>query len=483
MTQAAAAPRASQPPRLAPALDVVRLTRWREWLALAGLLALVFVAFVFRLNSVVLSDMDEGTYLYAGKLLAEGGLPYRDFLLAHPPLLVLMAAAWERLAGSDVMAARLVYLALVLLSTLPLYGLARELARSHVAGALAVVTYTTGMLLLANMGRTIRLEPIMSGFLIAGSCAYLQRPVSRRLTAGAGALLAAAVLVKLVALVPIGFLLLGDLLFRRRRDLPPSWAWLAAGAGVVLLPAAVFLFSQPHFVEDALLSQLNRPGLPLATRAYFVWQDFTRYPVIPVALVAAVWLLLRSNDRRLRVVALISIGGSLSLVVLFRTFFGYYLVQVLPWLAVTFAAVCAAGARQLGARGRRALLPVVVVLGLALPVAYDEYYYRTAHDHVSSPAEVVARLRGGNGYVYTMYPSLALWSGRTIYPWYYAADALVPRLTGRLGSAEFVRAFSECQALVFYAGELDDYPEAQAYVEREFRPVYQDAFFAVWTRS
>src|SRR5579859_5525520 len=115
-------------------------SRWREAAGVAGLLVAVFVVFLYRLSSVVISDMDEGTYLYAGKLLTQGLLPYRDFLLAHPPLVVLLAAGWESLAGYDIMAARLAYLAVVLLSTIPLYLIARRLTGAMAGGLFAVAT-------------------------------------------------------------------------------------------------------------------------------------------------------------------------------------------------------------------------------------------------------------------------------------------------------------------------------------------------------
>jgi 4-amino-4-deoxy-L-arabinose transferase-like glycosyltransferase len=240
---------------------------WHETLSVGGLLLLIACGFLSRLPAVIISDMDEGTYLYAGKLLASGQAPYRDFLLAHPPLAVLLSGGWQWLFGSAVMPARIAYLVLTLASTISLYAIGRALARSHLAGLLAIAAYTTGMLLLANMGRTVRLEPLMNAFLLAGFAAYLLRPDSLRVRALVGALLAGAVLVKLVAVVPAGLLVIADACWARpgRRFLP-SWLVAAGGAALVLVPSAVVLLSQPGFVDDVLRSQLNRPGLPLETK-------------------------------------------------------------------------------------------------------------------------------------------------------------------------------------------------------------------------
>jgi hypothetical protein len=68
-----------------------------ELLGVAGLLLLICCAMLFRLDWILLADpQDEGTYLHASKLIAEGFAPCRDFYLAHPPLLMLGVGAWMR---------------------------------------------------------------------------------------------------------------------------------------------------------------------------------------------------------------------------------------------------------------------------------------------------------------------------------------------------------------------------------------------------
>jgi hypothetical protein len=458
-----------------------------EGAALLGLLVLLFSTFLYRLPAVVISDMDEGTYLYAGKLLAEGHLPYRDFLLAHPPGITLLGAGLTWLFGPEIMPARVVYLALILLGMAPLYLVTRSITRSPLAGLLAVASYGSGMLLLANMGRTVKLEPLMNAFLIAAFALYALRPRSLRARALVGALLAAATLVKLVAVVPAGLLVLGDLLWiRPNRRFLRSWGAAAAGAAVVLLPAVVLL-RLPGFVDDVLRSQLERPGLPLHTRLYYLRQNFVRFPPIPVALVASAYFLARSRDWRLRAAALLGLGSTLILVLAFRTFLAYYIVQALPWLAVVFAVVVWAAAQHLAARGltwvRPALAAGTLFLAGAVPMLYGEVYYRRGDDHVSSPAQVVSRLRGGQGYVYAMFPAFALQAGRELYPWYYSADSLIPRITSRIGDDDFVQVFDGCQAVVLFPDELAAYPRARAFLEQHFRPAYQDAHWALWVRA
>jgi 4-amino-4-deoxy-L-arabinose transferase-like glycosyltransferase len=454
-----------------------------EWLAPIGLLALVFAAYLFRLDSIVVADMDEGTYLYAGKLVSSGQVPYRDFLLTHPPVIAYLAGLWVAVFGSGVMPARIGYAILVLASTLPLSALTRTLTGSRLAGLLAMSSYTAGMLLVANMGRTIRLEPLMNAALIAAVAVYLLAPRRAPWLAAAGMLFALAVLVKLVAVIPIGVLLAAEL-WLRRDGLIRRWALTAAGAAAVLLPAAAVLLSEPRFVEDVFVLQLERPGLPLAVRIAFVVQDFVRDPLIPLSLVAACWYIARPTEARLRAIALVAVGSGLALVILFRTFFGYYLVQDLPWLSVCLAA----GAADLGRRAGwawwpRATAAAIIALAIVIPLAYDEAYYRTAHEHVSSAAPIAAALAEGTGPLYSMYPSFALWSGRPACASYYAADSLIARITGRFGDDDFVSLFSRCPTLVLWTGELADYPRALAYVTENFTPALTNADYALWTKK
>jgi hypothetical protein len=458
--------------------------RWREVAVVAGALLVTFVVFLYRLSSVVISDMDEGTYLYAGKLLSQGLIPYRDFLLAHPPLVVLLAAGWESIAGSSIMAARLAYLAVVLIATVPLYLVAKRLSRSMLGGLLAVATYTTGMLLLADMGRTIRLEPMMNAFLIGGFALYFLRSDSPRLRVVIGIVFACAILVKLVAAVPLVLLFAGDLFWSRRgRSFATFWSPVLLGGAIVLLPAAAILLAQPHFVEDVILSQVARPGLPSSLRAYYLIQDLERFPAIAIALVAAAWFLLRGNAQT-RVISLVALGGTLGLVFAFRTFFGYYLVQILPWLAVLFAVATVAVVRRFaGARADLLLAALLVGIGALVPLAYEEYYFRSAHDHVSSPAAIVPLLQANSGPMYSMYPSFALWAGRPEVSWYYSADSLIPRLNGDVSDQQFIQGFSAARSVVLFAGELDDNPQAAAFLANNFHQEYGDAYYSVWERN
>ncbi|MEX1254767.1 MAG: glycosyltransferase family 39 protein [Dehalococcoidia bacterium] len=456
-----------------------------EGLVLLGLLALIFASYSLHLASAVLPNQDEGTYLYGAKLIAEGQVPYDDFFLGHPPLLMAIFAVPFKLFGVDVMMARMIYMTIILLSTIPLYLLVKNLSGSRMAALLSVPLYTTGTLIVANTTRTVLLEPLMNAFIISAMALYFWRPDSLRVRVAVGALFGFAFMVKLVAVLPAICLVGGDLLWRREdRRYLLSWAVTVAGAALVLLPSAAYLLSQTDFLHDVVGSQLDRPGLPFQLRREYFMEESTRYPAIPLALLASVWLLVRGSDPRMRVVAVVALGQVLILFFAFQTFLGFYLVQILPAVAIVFAVVgCEIGQRLF----KRAWLPVgtaclFVVAGL-IPLAYAELYHRYADEHDSSARAVVRLLQQDDGYVYSQMPSFALWSDRELYPWYYAADSYLPRITDRADDDDFIDVFSHSQALAFWRGEVEYMPRAEVYVNDNFELAYQDEHWELWVRK
>ena len=436
-----------------------------EWGALAVILAALGSASLWRLGEMIVPDMDEGVYVYAGKLIAEGSQPYRDFMLAHPPLVPYLAAlSWEAGEGS-LMFTRLVAILLTMASCVPVFLLARRLAGSGVAGLLAVCIYHVGMIWTAHLGRTLRLEPVQNAFLVAGFAAWILGRGNRS-AFGAGLLLAGSLAAKFTSIVPIACLAIVDLLWQVGGKTSPGRRWvLASGAAAVLIPLGAWCLAQPGFVEWTLQAQAGRPRQSLQGRATTFLEALVRFPLLVPGLAYAAWQL-RSPSPLWRAFAWTTLICTGSAVLMFNTFFRHYLAIALPWLSILLGAGVATVLRP---AGRRPVVLASVALAVLSPILFTEISIRRAPLHSTGAASVIPFLKSGRGYLLTSAPTFALASGRTLLPWYFIVDSYLGRETGRLADAEFAAAVARAGTVVLYPGEAGRLPLTRAVLAERFR--------------
>ena len=115
----------------------MRFTLWLATLILVTLFYLVIKA--YSLNAYA---GDEFIYLYSGKMIAQGLIPYADFAMAHPPLQMLHAALLFKLFGFSFLGARLLPALWCLIGGLALAWMVRR-EYGHVASIIAVWLFLT----------------------------------------------------------------------------------------------------------------------------------------------------------------------------------------------------------------------------------------------------------------------------------------------------------------------------------------------------
>lgn len=250
-----------------PAVDTRPAHAHPGWTS-AAVGALLVVGFLARLVPVLrgaglhgILAYDDGVYFGAADAVLSGRLPYRDFLLLHPPGVLLVLAPFAALGRltSDpfgMAVARLAFMAVGALNAVLAYGVARRAGRlaALAAGALYAVWGPA-----AYAERTTLLEPLVNlGVLAALLLLGDVRVVTRRRVLAAGAVLGVALTVKVWAVVPLVVVAVWVL---RRRDRSAAGAFVAAAAlvaGVVCLP---FLWAAPgRMLRMVLLDQLGRPS-------------------------------------------------------------------------------------------------------------------------------------------------------------------------------------------------------------------------------
>jgi 4-amino-4-deoxy-L-arabinose transferase-like glycosyltransferase len=359
---------------------------------------LVFgLAFVARLVPVLrggglngLLGYDDGVYFGAADALVSGRLPYRDFLLLHPPgvLLILSPfAGLARLVGdpSGLAVARLAFMAVGALNAVLVFRIANRAGRvaALAAGFLYAVWPPA-----AYAERTALLEPLVNlGLLAAAVLLGDVRTVTRRRLVLAGAVLGVAVAVKLwagLAVVVFAVWLL------RRRGVRAAGLFLAAGAVAAALVCLPFFVAAPGTMPRmVVLDQLGRPDNAVAAGARLAGVlgrvHATSGVLGPAAVALALVLLAVLLAAAVSVyracpalrVWVVLLGAQVMLLLAGPAYYDHYATFAAP--ALTIVVGVAAGLAWHRARGRIpslapavagacvVALAAVVVLGLAQP--------------------------------------------------------------------------------------------------------------------
>lgn len=260
------------------------------------------------------TEYDDGVYFGSALRLVHGALPYRDFVLVHPPgitLLLTPAALLSKAIGTAKgFAVARVATALAGAAAVPLAGL---IVRRR--GALATVL-TCGLLAVfpagINAAHTVLLEPWLVLFCLLGVLAAFEGDeVSRRRArlGWAGAALGFATALKLWAVLP-GLALLIVVLAARRRGWIP---FLVGGLVAFCLAVLPFAALSPRaFYRGVIIAQLSRvdatrvPGVDRLRSLSGI--DFLTSPSTGLAIAAAL------------VLALIVVGGQIAAARHQRTF-------------------------------------------------------------------------------------------------------------------------------------------------------------------
>lgn len=382
---------------------------WRPWLlgsglgrarGDAGLLLLIFVlAFLVRLVPVLagggltgLHDYDDGVYFGSAIALTQGVLPYRDFLLLHPPgeaVALLPFGFLGDLAGDDVAfaLARLATMGLGAVSAvLAALVAGRHLRLAGIAAGLLYATWSAA----SNTERSTDLHALQAALLLAG---LLVLVTPGRIRAGravlAGVPLGLATSVQLwqglaVAVLLVWVAIRAPAAGRRlwARLVPP----ISFGTGAVLAFVAVclpFFVSAPwDMVRYILVDQVSRPGSgTLSVERLRALEGLPRTgqlpaalrPVVPDAAIVLVALaaaaVLVATARRCpwtRPWAVLAVAGTLVVMVT-PSFFNDYVAFVAPAATLVLGTgVGWVGARLLRAGHGRVLLVAGSVLLFAV---------------------------------------------------------------------------------------------------------------------
>ncbi|MHB8859299.1 MAG: hypothetical protein ACYC6Z_07445 [Thermoleophilia bacterium] len=215
------------------------------------LFALAFLTLGFLGIDHSCLDSADSAYLATSRALAEGQMPYRDFLVAHPPLLFVLGAplAW---IGAGVVPFRIFILLLMLVMGVLVWRIAFKITAND-----KLAMFAGAITLFAPLGlffsKTFLNDYLVS--LITVLTILLLVGGSRRAIAGAGVLGVLGTLTKLTFLPFLVVCAVYVLVFRRRQ----AWMFITIALGGAVAAAVILqLVTDGGYLSDILGSQASK---------------------------------------------------------------------------------------------------------------------------------------------------------------------------------------------------------------------------------
>lgn len=229
------------------------------------------VAFAARLAPVLASGglggnfgYDPGVYYAAADALTFGRLPYRDFVLLHPPGVVLALVPFAGLGRvttdhAGFMTAQLGFMALGALGAVLVVRVARRIGLPRTPAIIGGLFYAV-WLGSVNSEDVARLGPLGGVLLLGGLSAWFAARDSpgRRRYVLAGLALGAAASVKIWWTVPLAILLVAAVVSRERRRGAVPFA-LGAAAALLAVNGPFFAGAPSTMWHMVVTEQLGRP--------------------------------------------------------------------------------------------------------------------------------------------------------------------------------------------------------------------------------
>ncbi|MFH1354067.1 MAG: glycosyltransferase family 39 protein [bacterium] len=368
---------------------------------------LMFALGVFVLLKIIYSFprfSDGNAYMYMAKLVAGGAVPYRDFFLASPPLIVYVFALFGKIFGFSWRTFNYLPVSFSVVDGLVIYTLFRNVF-GKLARLSAVIVYLFSFTVLST-------TDFYSGIHLALTLALLGvLAMVRRWPLLAGLLFSLAVLGKLYMIVIIGALVVYMLFRQKWLETLKILIGFVAVTGVVYLIFWALAGSQ--FWNDIFLNHLDKvEGIPKGrVIKFFVLHDWWLLLAVPLSLYWRRWML--------GLIALPIIFWGIFLMVFPNIYYVHFKLLVV-WLALLWGW----NIMQMWKRWPGLRTATVAVLLLAAIAGTGVWQWRGQQAEAAVITDVgdmvksIARLTEGEKPVYgdyTLVPLLALEANRPIF--------------------------------------------------------------------
>jgi len=346
------------------------------WRSLALVALVIGTLMVANINGLQLED-DEGDALYSAWRCAEGELPYVDFASTKAPLFVFAGGFFVKVSGRDLLALRLVSAVLVTSSIAALASAISKIYDKNVAVLFWVVTLLTPSIY--HLARLFRSDSFMIAVVALALASLLEgnRKSSRWMVALSGVLMGLAVLIKILAVMPLvgasAWLCVKARKCRRWQGclldivLFLGAAFVIGGSGYLAaelaLPGAVdFVLKSPGVYSAKMMARL--------LNGVIGWVFFLKENIVALFGLAMAFMLVlhRSVDSRTSF-WLLQIAGSAPIFFLSSPAYPRYLVYTIPSLVM----VLLGGAVELLDVKFQTMRPANLRLGLLVSLVLSDW--------------------------------------------------------------------------------------------------------------
>ncbi len=434
--------------------------------AVAVSFSVVLAAALSTLGKTVVPGLDEGVYLEAARLMADGKLPYRDFFLSHPPWSMAAAAGVLSLVGWSLPAFDALYAAWCLSPAFPIARTALAVTGRRGPALAAALLFLSCPELLRWDARFFALRQASLPFLAFA----LHALWVRRRPATAGVLLGLFG----AGLVPHAMLAVlagagGAWAMRQEGDRAGARR-LVGALGATLAAAYVPLLLVPGGADALVGFQVARARLPEGVRlARFLGETLPFNAPLLLAGIAGSFAV----PSRARLLSVLNLVGLPVVLLVPASWYPHYVSSFVPSLALASAVLLGAVLDRSPRAGRLAGPALATASVLLAIVALREPWTRTTPDVLAT----VRAIERAPGPLFTFEPIYALHARRELTFHRHAADMRYFRVSGlpMLDDATFLEVLSRSRSVLVEPSMARSLgPARREALLRDFVPVHSD---------
>jgi len=292
----------------------------KSWLIFIAA-AIVFLA--IKIPAAHYSISDENTYYKMGQLVAGGQVPYRDFFFAHTPLQAYVYGAVFKLAGFNLLLLKMISALSMVVAAAFVLAIAKDRLNAKIAAAAsALFLFSYGTLLFSNFPTGAELAV---PFVVGAFYFFLRK---KHFAAGVLAGIATGIY-QFSALAAAVFIMTAPIKGRNRKAVMMLFTGFAATLAAVALPFV--LIAKGEFIRQTLLYHFQKPAEDVSKGAIFLRVVKTNALLF---ILAAIAIISRNRAKTLVITTAAVAAAYLAAFPLMKTAFNYYLLYLLPFLAI-----------------------------------------------------------------------------------------------------------------------------------------------------